>query len=97
MPRRKRPLSALAALSQPNTGVHKQAKELAAERNLLAAEIARLQDRLGASAKFCAKARDLLTRAWFQTDWNGRRDLVKAARWLIHLETLAMAEKFLIG
>ena len=64
-----------------------RAKDITAERDVLVAELKRLQDRLGSSARFTTQARDLLTRAWSRTDWNGRQGLVQAARWLVHLES----------
>ena len=52
-----------------------------------------LQETLGSAARFTTNARDLLTRAWSKADWNRRQDLVKAAQWLIHLETMALVSK----
>ena len=76
MTRRKAPPR--GAVSEPPA--HARAKDIVAERDVLVAELRRLQDELGSAARFTAQARDLLTRTWSRTDWNGRQDLVKAAR-----------------
>jgi len=66
-----------------------RADDISAQRDALVAEVKRLQDALGTSARFATKARDLLTRAWSKADWDGRQDLLKAAQWLVQLETIA--------
>jgi len=43
----------------------------------------------GGNTSVKTKARDLLTRAWSKADWDGRQDLLKAAQWLVQLETIA--------
>jgi hypothetical protein len=89
VPRRHRPpRPQLHRASSTAARAYDRADDIVAERDALAAEVRRLQEMLGSSARFCAKARDLLTRSWSRADWSGREDLVKAARWLVQLETM---------
>jgi hypothetical protein len=57
------------------------------ERNRLFDEIATLREARGPSARAIHTAQVLLTRHWIEANWRTREQLIKAAHWLVHLES----------
>jgi hypothetical protein len=60
------------------------------DRETLVAELARLRGR-GEISTFTDNAQQLLTRWWSTADWSARGDLLRAASWMMKLQTGAQS------
>ncbi len=67
------------------------AGERAVERNRLFDELTKLREAYGPSAQAIETARILLTKQWGKANWRTREQLVKAAEWLLRLESIRSA------
>lgn len=75
-PARKRPAAAPA----------KQAL-IEKERNRLFDEVMMLREARGASGNALETARLLLTKQWIKANWRTREQLIKAAEWMLRVES----------
>jgi hypothetical protein len=74
-----------------------QTKAIAARREELIAEMKQLQEQCELPSRLAGTVHSLLTRSWRRSNWRGRAQILKAADWLIRLETTLPASSTVKG
>jgi hypothetical protein len=83
-----RPIPALHKTSAPGAKrslSRQRINSILSRRERLVGELALLRQQ-GAASKFIDNAQQLLTRWWSGASWDGRKELLKSADWLLRLE-----------
>jgi hypothetical protein len=69
----------------PSRAYNKRTVSLLSQRDALMAEIAILSAHARVPCSAVGKTRSLLTRYWSKADWQGREEILRAARWLLNV------------
>jgi hypothetical protein len=77
--------SAKQRVPSPSRAYSKRMKLLLSQRDALMAEIAILSTNARIPSSTIGKTRSLLTRYWSKADWQGREEILRAARWLLNV------------
>lgn len=82
-----KPGQSLAARSQVPPPARRSAAAIESDRNRLFVELMRMRDACLEPARPLQNALNLLTSKWSRADWRSREQLLKAADWLLQLES----------
>lgn len=71
----------------PGADAPRNAAQIERDRNRLVVELMRMRDACAEPARPVQTALNLLTSKWAEASWRARERLIKAADWMIRLES----------
>jgi hypothetical protein len=87
VPSRRQPRRILLSRTAVQPPSRDRAEWIATRRDQLISEVKRLREKCELTSPSIETVRRLLTRSWGRASWRTRAQLIKAADWLIRLET----------